>query len=102
VGTATDLTLNGMQAAQYLANKMTQRSFEIIRLGDKTLIKGLTVDALGRQLAIVGLVVTAADMVNNGVNWKNGTDAGVGLICWRFIIYGNLVENLETVINYFA
>jgi RHS repeat-associated protein len=79
IGTASDLTLNGINSAQYLANRMANTSFQVIQFGEKTLIKGFTVDALGRQLAIVDFILTAADMVNNGVNWKNGTDAAVGL-----------------------
>lgn len=78
VGTATDLTLTGIESAQYLANMMARKSYEIIKLGEKTLIKGVTVDALGRKLAIVGVVVTLVDMHVNGVTWKNGTDMATG------------------------
>jgi len=74
-----DGTLQGITGAQHLANQIGPKSFEIIKLGEKTLIKGFTIDALGRQVAIVGLVVTGADMIHNGVTWQNGTDLTVGL-----------------------
>jgi hypothetical protein len=47
-------------------------------LGEQTLIKGFTVDALGRRIAIVGIALSAADIAYNGLNWKNGTDAVMG------------------------
>jgi len=58
---------------------MSKTSYEIIKLGDKTVIKGFTIDALGRRVAIVGVLVTAVDIGANGLNWQNGTDAAVGL-----------------------
>lgn len=58
---------------------MGPKTYEIIKLGDKTIIKGFTVDALGRQVAFVGIAMNFLDMGVNGVNWKNSTDLGVGI-----------------------
>ena len=77
---ATELTVNGATALQELANKAGKTSYEIIKLGDKTIIKGFTVDALGRRIAIIGIAMTLTDMGKNGINWQNGTDATIGLV----------------------
>ncbi|MGN6419390.1 MAG: RHS repeat-associated core domain-containing protein [Pseudobacter sp.] len=76
--TATDFTLQSSLQFQKLANQAAGTTYEIVNLGEKTIVKGFTVDALGRRIAVVGLLVTGADMINNGVTWKNGTDAVVG------------------------
>jgi len=78
VSVAKDLTVQSTVAFQKLANQITGTSYEIINLDGQTLVKGFTVDALGRRVAVVGILLSMADMANNGVNWKNGTDAAVG------------------------
>jgi RHS repeat-associated protein len=75
---STDLTINSVTAFQKLANKLSGTTYEIIKLGDKTIIKGFTLDAFGRRVAIVGVVLSGLDIANSGLNWKNGTDAIVG------------------------
>ncbi|WP_276504404.1 DUF6443 domain-containing protein [Terrimonas pollutisoli] len=76
--TASDLTIKGANNLQQLVNKLTGTKYQIINLGEYKLIKGFTVDALGRRVAIVGVMLSAADIANNGLNWKNGTDATMG------------------------
>jgi len=77
VAMTTDLTVHSVTAFQQLANNITGTSYEIINLGEHTVVKGFTVDALGRRVAVIGVVVAAADVVNNGLNWRNGTDLAV-------------------------
>ncbi len=77
IAMTTDLTVHSVTAFQQLANNVTGTSYEIINLGEQTMVKGFTVDALGRRVAIIGVVVSAADVTNNGLNWKNGTDLAV-------------------------
>jgi RHS repeat-associated protein len=76
---ANDLTLHSLNTFQELANKAAGTAFEIIEVGKQQVFKGYTVDAIGRRVAILGVLVTGADMINNGVNWKNGTDMAMGL-----------------------
>ena len=75
---ATDMTINGMQTIQQYVQGLTRTTYEIINLGEYKLIKGFTVDALGRRVAIVGVLLSAADMINNKPNWSNGTDLAMG------------------------
>ena len=78
VSTSVDITINGITKLQQFANQITGTSYQIINLGQQKLIKGFTVDALGKRVAVIGVLLTASDIYNNGLNWKNGTDAAVG------------------------
>ncbi|MBO9154102.1 hypothetical protein J7I43_17880 [Chitinophaga sp. MAH-28] len=81
--TSTDFTINGLNGLQQFVNRYTGTTYEVINMGECKVVKGLTVDALGRRVALVGIIVTGFDIANNGLNWKNGTDAimgGVALI----------------------
>jgi RHS repeat-associated protein len=78
VSTSSDFTINGINGVQQLVSRYTGATYEIIKVGDYKVVKGLTVDALGRRVALVGVLVTGLDIANNGLNWKNGTDAAIG------------------------
>ena len=80
LSTSAELTIKGAINLQQLLN--TGTSYEIINLGQQKLIKGFTVDALGRRITFLGIVLSAMDMRNNGINWKNGTDAVIGGIAF--------------------
>jgi hypothetical protein len=54
---ASDMTVNSTKAFQQIANQLSGTSYEIINLGERTLIRGITVDALGRRIAIVGIAL---------------------------------------------
>jgi RHS repeat-associated protein len=77
---AADITTNGITTLQGVVNSLSNTTYEIIKLGDKTLIKGITVDAMGRRIAIVGLAVSILDIGVNNLNWKNGTDVVMGTV----------------------
>ena len=77
-GLALDGTLAGMKGVQNLANLVTNSTYEIIDLGNLKFIKGVTVNGVGKALGWTALLVTAVDMRENGLNWKNGTDMVMG------------------------
>ncbi len=77
VVTSSDLTVNSINGLQGLVNKMTGAGYELINLGEYKVIRGVTYDMLGRQVAIVGVVLAAGDIALNGFHWKNTTDLAV-------------------------
>ena len=76
--TSKDLTVESTKAFQQVAANMTKSTVEIIDLNGKKILKGMTVDALGRKVTYVGIVVSLADAAVNGLGWKNGTDIAMG------------------------
>ncbi len=78
LGLSIDLTKEGVNGAQAIAKLITGSKYEIIAIGNYTIVKGITVGALGNILNFAGVLVTGADMMQNGVTWKNSTDMVMG------------------------
>jgi RHS repeat-associated protein len=74
---SADLTINGTIGAQRLANSFSNTSSEIINLGERSLIKGITVKAASRYLGAATTIISAAKFIDHP-NWNDGTDAVVG------------------------
>ena len=78
VSVSTDLTVNGTIGAQKLANAASGTSSEIINLGEKTLMKGVTVEVAGRALGIAGAAYSAYKFYKEP-NYDHGIDLAVGI-----------------------
>jgi RHS repeat-associated protein len=82
MGLGIDLVVQSATSFQVITNKLAKTSYEILNIGGQKIIRGITIDGLGRRVAILGLVVSAIDMTKNGLGWQNGTDAVVGGIAF--------------------
>ncbi|MDE3185711.1 MAG: hypothetical protein KGM16_20045 [Bacteroidota bacterium] len=79
-GLSWDMTKEGIIGAQKLGNLVSNTSYVIQDIGKLKLIKGITVEASGKLLAVAGLGITGYDIYENGLNWSNGTDAVFGIV----------------------
>lgn len=80
MGLSLDLTTEISHGGQALANALYKSKSGIVDIGKYKLFKGVTVGKAGRTLGYIGIIVTAADMKLNGVNWRNSTDLAVGAV----------------------
>ena len=72
------MTVKGTIGAQKLANAASGTSSEIINLGEKTLMKGVTVEVAGRALGIAGAAYSTYKFIRQP-NFDHGIDAAVGI-----------------------
>jgi hypothetical protein len=70
-GLAIDVTENAMKSTQLLANAYSAAK----PLQELSFLKGAS-----KVLGVTGLFITGGDMIANGVNYNNGTDAVFGII----------------------
>jgi hypothetical protein len=82
-----DLTIKGITGAQRLSNYATGANYAIqdiskMKLANVGNLGKLTFEGTGTTLGLVGLGLTGADIIQNGLNWSNGTDAVMGLVAF--------------------
>jgi len=80
MGVSTEMTMELIKGSQNLANLLSNSKYEIINLGNLKVIKGVSLAQGTQGLAWAGIVITGHDMMENGVNYKNGTDMTFGVL----------------------
>jgi hypothetical protein len=79
---STDLTIHGTFGAQILANSLSNTSNEIINLGEKNLVKGLSVEAASRYLGAASVGYNVVKLLDKP-SWGRGLEtviSGVSLV----------------------
>jgi RHS repeat-associated protein len=97
-GMAWDLTRNGFNGAQRLANTWGNTSYVIQDLGKLKLLKGVTFELAGKVLGGVSVGIAVIDIGREGLNWSNGTDLGMAVVSFVPIV-GWVISGSYFVVN---